>query len=94
MMRILNRVAAGLVIAFAVVYGIGALWVQIRIARHSDPTSKVQVHVVLAIPQKNHRTEFIQGETEDQTCVHSVFPHRGWQPCWYLQRHTEKQISF
>jgi hypothetical protein len=25
-----------------------------------------------------------------QTCVNTLFPHEGLQPCWYLKRHPEQ----
>jgi hypothetical protein len=28
------------------------------------------------------------------TCVHSLFPHMGYQPCWYLSRHSEQRTNY
>jgi len=52
------------------------------------------VRVMLAVPQKNGRIEFAPGTTETRYCVHSWFPHLGLAPCWYLERHTRKQVNF
>ena len=63
-------------------------------ANHRDPTGTVKVRVLLAVPQKGGRTEYIPGDTETKTCVHSLFPQLGLQPCWYAERHTRKQINY
>jgi hypothetical protein len=47
-----------------------------------------------AISEKSNRTEFIFESPLTLTCVHSLFPHLGYQPCWYLSRHTEQRINY
>jgi hypothetical protein len=93
-MRIIYRVAAGIAIAVVLVYAADAAWVRLRMANHQDPTSAIQVRVMLAVPQKNGRIEFTPGNTETQSCVRSWFPHLGLEPCWYVERHTRKQVDF
>ena len=46
-----------------------------------------------AVGLKNGKTEMMYAEPENQTCVNSVFPHRGYYPCWYLRRHNVRQID-
>jgi hypothetical protein len=46
-----------------------------------------------AVPQKNHKTEFLFDEPQDETCVHSLFPHLGDEPCWYLSTHKDQRID-
>ena len=91
---LVKRAAAGIAIAILLAYVGDAAWVRLRMARHRDPTSAVQVRVMLAVPQKNGRIEFAPGTTETRYCVHSWFPHLGLAPCWYLERHTRKQVNF
>jgi hypothetical protein len=45
------------------------------------------------IPQKNGKTEFVFQPPELRKCVHSLFPHQGYAPCWYLSRHPEQPIK-
>jgi len=50
---------------------------------------------VLAIPQKSGKTEYqIDAErpTETLTCVHALFPHSGFPPCWRLKPHINDPI--
>jgi hypothetical protein len=46
-----------------------------------------------AVQQKNGKTVFLFNPPEPQTCVHTLFPHAGFVPCWYLQRHTEPRTN-
>lgn len=64
-----------------------------RIATNRDAFGKITVRPVYAVPQKNHSTEFLIGDSQDQRCVHSIFPHAGNAPCWYLSRHRDPQID-
>ena len=45
------------------------------------------------IPKKNGKTEFVFQPAELQKCVHSLFSHEGYAPCWYLSRHPEQPIK-
>jgi hypothetical protein len=68
------------------------LVLRIRIARNSGYDS-VTVRQYYAINEKNNRTEYVFGSTQDQPCVNSLFGHQGLQTCWYLRRHPEQQIK-
>lgn len=93
-MRAIIRIAAGIVIAFAVVYAADAVWVALRTTDGRLPTRSIQVHLMLAVPQKNNRVEFIPGGTVTQACVSSLFPHSGLEPCWYVERHTRREVDY
>jgi hypothetical protein len=47
-----------------------------------------------AISEKNNKTEFDFESPITVTCVHSLFPHMGYQPCWYLSRHSEQRTNY
>ena len=64
-----------------------------RITANKTPFATVTVRPYYAVPQKNHRTEFLPGDAQDQACVNSLFPHLGDSPCWYLTRHKDQQIN-
>jgi hypothetical protein len=68
------------------------LVLRIRVARNSGYDS-VTVRQYYAINEKNNRTEYVFGSTQDQPCVNSLFGHQGLQTCWYLRRHPEQQIK-
>ena len=64
-----------------------------RVAANRAPFGNVAVRSYYAVQEKNNKTEYVFKSLEDQTCVHSLFPHLGCPPCWYLNRHLEKQIT-
>ncbi len=78
-------------LAIAAVYAgdYAVMWYRIRANR--QPFGTVQVERYYAVPEKNNRTEFMMQEPENETCVHSLFPHFGFAPCWYAQRHREQR---
>lgn len=59
-----------------------------------EPFGSVVVSRYDAIPQKNGKTEFVFEQPTTQPCVHALFPHSGYQTCWYLSRHTEQRINY
>ena len=46
-----------------------------------------------AVAQKSGKTQFIFNDPTLQTCVHALFPHGGYEPCWYLQKHAEPRTD-
>jgi hypothetical protein len=65
-----------------------------RIPQGRPQFGSVEVQKLLAVPQKNHKTEFIADPPEPQQCVRSLFPQLGLSPCWYLARHATQQIDY
>lgn len=56
------------------------------------PLDTVQIQRTYQIPHKDGRAEFAFAEPQSVTCVHSIFPHLGYSPCWYLKRHSKQTI--
>jgi len=59
-----------------------------------DPFGAVTIQGYDAISEKNNKTEFVYEEPVTVTCVRSLFPHLGYQTCWYLSRHAEQRINY
>jgi len=57
------------------------------------PTGSVDVQIMWAIKQKDSRIDYELGDTETRPCVHSVLPHLGYAPCWYLSGHRNQTIT-
>ena len=85
----LGCLAGVLLVLYAGDYGI----LQLRIRSNGNVFGTVTVHRFYAVPQKSGKLEFLSTDPQDQTCVRSLFPHMGNQPCWYLVRHTEQRID-
>lgn len=81
-----------LVLLLVLLYGADYGILRVRIARNSGYDT-VTVRQYYAINEKNNRTEYVFGSTQEQPCVNSLFGHEGLQPCWYLRRHSEQQVQ-
>jgi hypothetical protein len=69
------------------------LSVRYRIPGNRAQLGFVQTRTSYAVEQKNRKTEYYFNPAEAETCVHSLFPQLGYTPCWYLARHSVKQIQ-
>lgn len=47
----------------------------------------------LATATKGGRVEIFYDQPQTRTCVHSLFPHAGYTPCWYLDRSGIERIG-
>lgn len=92
-LRLLQRVFVGFVLAVAILYAADYLVLRYRVATNRDPYGTVTVQAYYAVPRKDHKTEYMFDDPQDVTCVHSLFPHLGDSPCWYLNRNKQKRIN-
>jgi len=89
---LLIAVAALLILAGAVYAGDFAS-VRFHIPRRRQLYSVVKVQPYYAVRLKDNKTEFYFLDPQNEVCVHSLFPHFGHRPCWYVSRHTQKRID-
>jgi hypothetical protein len=85
-----KRTVVGVALLLSVLY-LGD-YLSVTYASH-DQLDKVQITKFYAVPQKDGKTSYEPAEPETQTCVNSIFPHFGYNPCWYLKRHKTQQIN-
>jgi hypothetical protein len=86
-----------LLISAAGAYAVDYLVLRIRMlhASPSAPFESVTRTRVLAIPQKSGTIDYQIDQlqpVESVTCVHTLFPHYGRQPCWYLKPRVNQPI--
>ena len=77
----------------AIVYACDDLSLRFRIPNR-EPLGSVTIRRYYALHKNKQKTNFMFAEPEAQTCVHSLFPHFGYSPCWYLSRRTEQRIDY
>jgi hypothetical protein len=92
-MGALKRVLIIATVFVALVYAGDYLSVRYRISHNRDPLGVVKIRRYYAVPLKNRKTEFYPLDPEFRQCVHSLFPHLGYSPCWYLNRKKEDRID-
>lgn len=89
----MKRILVAALISLSVLYIGDYVLIRYRMAKNRTPFGVVAIQRYYAVPQKNRKTEFYFDQPEMQRCVHSLFPHFGYSPCWYLNRKQVKQIS-
>jgi hypothetical protein len=95
--ELLERIVIGLALAIALVYAGDFLYLRFRMLRPKpkDPFETMTAPRLLAIPEKGNKTSYEVDEenpTQTTVCVHSLFPHYGDQPCWYVQKQINNPI--
>ena len=69
-------------------------YLAVRFPGSRNPFGTVNVQPYYAIHLRNKKTEFdFDVPPQTQVCVHSIFPHLGYPPCWYAVRLTEPRID-
>jgi hypothetical protein len=92
-----KRILVSAIAVLPVLYIGDYLSVHIR-AMHpkpADPFEPLKTLRILAIPEKNGKTEYevdAQNPEQSVTCVHSLFPHYGYSPCWYVKPRINRPI--
>jgi hypothetical protein len=62
------------------------------------PKSRAAYDTVTVRPEydvglKSGKSDIYILDSQQQTCVKSLFPHLGYPPCWYLRKHTHPRIA-
>ena len=95
--RLVKRTLVLLIAALALTYAGDYLWFRVRLIHPKpvDPLKSIHGPRVLAIPEKGGKTSYeIDQQNPEQTvtCVHSLFPHAGFSPCWYVRPRVSQPI--
>jgi hypothetical protein len=95
--RIASRVIVAVLLLIAFVFVLDYAVLRVRMLRPSSgvPFESLTRNRLLAIKVKNGTYEYELDQvnpTETVTCVHSLFPHFGDQPCWYLKPRLSQPI--
>ena len=58
----------------------------------SNFVETVKVQPLYVIPHKDGRAEYVFGDPQMVKCLHSIFPHFGDNPCWYVKKHAQPAV--
>ncbi len=89
----MKRAFLAVLVLVAALYCGDAISLRYRIPGNRQPLGSVLVERDFAVTLKNHQTEFLFDQPRPQPCVHSLFPHMGDPPCWYLARHARQRVA-
>ena len=92
-----RRILVVVIAILALVYCGDYLWFRARMIhpKPADPLETLTAARVLAIPEKGNKTSYeIDQQNPEQTitCVHSLFAHSGYSPCWYIKPRINQPI--
>ena len=85
----MKRAAIVSALVAVLIYGSDFAVLRIR----TTPFGSVRVRVMYAVKMKNRQTGYLPEEPQDLSCVNSMFPQKGYAPCWYLARHRQQTIE-
>ena len=89
----MKRILFITILSLLILYVGDYISVRYRIPKDRNQFSTVKVRRYYAVGLKSGKTEFMFLPPQNQVCVHSLFPHFGDAPCWYLARKTVKRID-
>lgn len=104
--KVAGRAGLAVLVVLVIVYAGDYVFLKYRISRFrssggsaaqasnapNSPLESIQVERTYQIPHKDGRAEYDFEPPETVMCAHSLFPHLGYSPCWYLKRHSQQTI--
>jgi hypothetical protein len=90
---LLSQSLLSLVILLLIAYVADYCVFRYRVSANRQPYGSITVEHYDAIAHKDGKAELIFDPPVQQTCVHTLFPHAGDPPCWYLSRHAEQRTD-
>jgi hypothetical protein len=91
--RIALRSLLVAIVFLALAYAADYAVFRYRVSANHQPFGTVSVEHYDAVLHKDGKSELIFDPPAPQTCVHSLFPHGGYSPCWYLSRHAVQKTD-
>jgi hypothetical protein len=97
MSLILRRILFFLAVALLLCFGVdsASVWLRARHATPTNPYETLSAPRIYAIPEKGNKTEYqidADNPVQQVTCVHSLFPHGNYSPCWKVSRSLHNPI--
>ena len=66
------------------------LVLRVRVAAHGTGGATESVTYFYAAAVKGDKVHVFSDQPQTETCVRSIFPWLGYDPCWYVKRHAIK----
>jgi hypothetical protein len=85
------KILVGLIAFLALAYVADWVVLQIR-ERGGSAHGSVVVDNADVIKEKGGKVEYFFNPPQPMPCVQALFPHEGEPACWWLARHSDRQI--
>jgi hypothetical protein len=87
--RQFKKIVIGALASVALLYAFDDLYARVR----KNQFASVQVSRMYKMKNRWNETEYSVAGREYQKCIYSLFPHFGYNPCWYLNSHPMQYIN-
>lgn len=78
-----------IVLSYAADYAV----LQLKMKKNNGADALGSVTSYYGSALKDGKMEIFTDQPQVETCVHSLFPHSGYRPCWYASRNNVKPIG-
>ena len=82
-----------LLIVAAIIYVGDSLYIRHEAASVNSAAAFGNVRFYYATKLKNGKYTIYQDAPQSEVCVHSLFPHYGYNPCWYASRNKVRVVA-
>jgi hypothetical protein len=89
---LLKQIIVAVLVSLVVVYVSDLLLLRHKMSNPDQKVAFGTITTFYATPTKDGRMEVFTDQPLTETCVHSLFPHSGYRPCWYASRGIVKQF--
>jgi hypothetical protein len=89
---LVKRMITAVVVCLVLIYAIDYLLLHHKISNPDQTVAFGTITTFYATPTKDGKMEIFTDQPQTETCVHSLFPHSGYRPCWYASRGIVKQF--
>ncbi|MDR3676002.1 MAG: hypothetical protein P4N24_10970 [Acidobacteriota bacterium] len=92
-MKSVGRITMIVVGLLALVYAGDYASVRVPIPRGRAAYSTVKVRPYYNVGLKSGKSDLYFLDPQNVTCVNSLFPHMGFNPCWYVRKHLHPRTD-
>ena len=83
----------GLLIAAGIAYLGDSLYIRYKVTGANAAAALGNVRFYYATKLKNGKFTVYQDTPQNEVCVHALFPHYGYNPCWFASRKTVRVVA-
>jgi hypothetical protein len=91
--RLLSKIALTLCVLFVLLFAGDYLLLRYRFAAHGIDAVTARVTTYDAALMKDSKYSVFGDQPLSETCVRSIFPWLGLDPCWYVGRHEVRILN-
>jgi hypothetical protein len=90
---IVGSVLGALLVIAGIAYLGDSLYIRHEVAGANSAAALGNVRFYYATKLKNGKLNIYQDSPQNEVCVHALFPHYGYKPCWFASRKTVRVVA-